>query len=85
MVLAFVMPQTGTAVVAATMAGAMLFGVINHFLLHGIDQVANVDVEWRTLFGARAAVLAVLEAGGMIAATIALRRSPAPRNGQRLG
>jgi hypothetical protein len=29
------------------MAGALVFGLINHFIIDGSDHVANVAAEWR--------------------------------------
>jgi hypothetical protein len=47
------------------MAGALLFGLINHFLIDGSDHVANVAAEWRSLFGATAVLLLLSEAAGV--------------------
>ena len=54
----------GAAIVAATMAGALVFGLVNHFFIQGADHVAHVAREWRVLFASTAALLAVLEAAG---------------------
>jgi hypothetical protein len=67
-------PRGGTAVVTASMAGALLFGVVNHFLLEGADNVVEVAAGWRMLFGSTAALLAVIEAGGTTAGITAFRR-----------
>jgi hypothetical protein len=67
-------PRGGAAVVAASMAGALLFGVINHFVLPGSDYVGQVDSEWRTVFGSTAALLALIEAGATIVGFVAVRR-----------
>ena len=56
--------SAGAAIVAATMAGALVFGLINHFIIDGSDHVAHVAREWRTLFGDTAALLVVIEAAG---------------------
>jgi hypothetical protein len=69
-----VQPRGGAAVVAASMAGAFLFGVVNHFVLPGSDHVSQVDAEWRALFGSTAALLALIEAGGTIVGAVAVRR-----------
>lgn len=58
-------PRAGSGIVAAAMGGALLFGLINHFVLAGPDHVAQVAAEWRTLFGATAALLVVSEAAGV--------------------
>ena len=47
-----------------SMAGALVFGLVNHFFIQGADHVAHVAREWRTLFASTAALLAVLEAAG---------------------
>ena len=69
-----VQPRGGAAVVAASMAGALLFGVVNHFVLAGPDHVSHVDSEWRLLFGSTAALLALSEAGGTLVGLAAVRR-----------
>ena len=58
------LPQLGSAVVAATMAGSLAFGLVNHFIIQGTDHVAHVAPAWRTLFASTAALLAVVEAAG---------------------
>jgi len=67
-------PRAGAAVVALSMAGSLLFGVVNHFLLPGSDHVSQVDPGWRALFGSTAALLALVEAGGAIVGAVAVRR-----------
>jgi hypothetical protein len=61
----------GEALIAATMTAALLFGVINHFIIAGSDHVAHVAAAWRPLFGSTAALLAISEAA---AAAIAIQR-----------
>jgi hypothetical protein len=58
-------PVAGAWLVAATMAGALVFGLVNHFIIAGPDHVDHVAAEWRTLFGATAALLIVSEAIGV--------------------
>lgn len=58
-------PRAGAWIVATTMAGALVFGLINHFLIDGSDHVANVAAEWRALFGTTAVLLLVSEAAGV--------------------
>jgi hypothetical protein len=58
-------PRAGAWTVAITMAGALGFGLINHFLIDGSDHVANVAAEWRSLFGATAVLLLLSEAAGV--------------------
>jgi hypothetical protein len=54
--------RAGGWVVALTMAGSFVFGVVNHFLLSSPDHVAHVDPQWRPLFTVTAVLLAVTEA-----------------------
>lgn len=65
-------PQIGAAVVALTMAGSLVFGLVNHFIIQGTDHVAHVAVAWRSLFASTAALLVVIEAAGTV---IGLRRA----------
>lgn len=59
-------PRAGGWVVAACMAGALVFGLVNHFIIDGTDHVARVAAEWRSLFGVTAALLVIVEAVGVI-------------------
>jgi hypothetical protein len=61
-------PQFGGPLVAVTMAGSLLFGLVNHFVLPGPDHVAQVAASWRPMFTATAVLLALTEAAGTIAA-----------------
>ena len=54
--------RMGSWLIAITMAGALVFGVVNHFLLSSSDHVAHVDPQWRPLFETTAILLAVTEA-----------------------
>jgi hypothetical protein len=56
--------RIGNAIVAASMAGALVFGLVNHFAIQGADHVTHVAREWRTLFASTAALLAFIEAVG---------------------
>src|SRR4051812_397796 len=56
--------DAGGWIVAASMAGALVFGLVNHFIISGPDQVAPVAPAWRSLFGATAVLLVVFEAAG---------------------
>jgi hypothetical protein len=56
--------RAGAWIVAASMAGALIFGLVNHFIMDGADHVARVAVDSRTLFGVTAALLVVSEAAG---------------------
>jgi hypothetical protein len=57
-------PHAGAALIAWTMTGSFLFGVVNHFIIPGSDHVAHVAREWQTQFAVTAAALAVIEAAG---------------------
>ena len=62
-------PRAGAWIVAASMGGALVFGLINHFIIDGPDHVAHVAAEWRPLFGVTAALLVVCEAAGAASAS----------------
>ena len=66
-------PHLGAWIVALSMSGALIFGLINHFIIAGPDHVAHVAAEWRTLFGVTAALLVASEAAGV---AIAIRSAP---------
>src|SRR4029453_2897410 len=57
-------PVAGAWLVAASLAGALLFGLVNHFRLPAPDHVNHVDARWRTLFSVTALLLIVSEAAG---------------------
>jgi len=57
-------PLAGSAIVALTMTGSLVFGLINHFIIQGTDHVAHVAEAWRPLFAWTAALLALVEAAG---------------------
>jgi len=57
-------PRTGAWIVALTMTGALLFGLVNHFIIQGTDHVSHVARAWQPLFASTAALLAVVEAAG---------------------
>lgn len=58
-------PRGGHWVIAATLAGSLLFGVVNHFVFDSPDHVSHVAREWRSLFTWTATLLAVTEAVGV--------------------
>ena len=62
--------RIGSWVIALTMAGALLFGCVNHFVLAGPDHVSQVAGQWRAMFATTAALLAALEG---LATVLALR------------
>ena len=57
-------PIAGGWIVAASLGGALVFGLINHFIIAGPDHVSHVAAEWRALFGVTAALLLATEAAG---------------------
>lgn len=63
----FANARVGGLLVAATMFGSLVFGLINHFIIISPDHVAQVAAQWRPLFGASAALLVVSEAAGVVA------------------
>lgn len=66
--------RAGCWVIAGTMAGALVFGVANHFWLAGPDHVSHVTPQWRPLFAATAALLALTEAAASALAVGAATR-----------
>ena len=58
-------PAAGGWVVAATMAGSLGFGIVNHYVIVGPDHVSHVAAQWRTQFGVTAALLVVTELAGV--------------------
>jgi hypothetical protein len=60
-------PAAGGWLVATTMAGALVFGVVNHFIIQAADHVSHIEAGWRTLFTTTAVLLAVTEAAGAAA------------------
>jgi hypothetical protein len=70
-------PVAGAWVVAASLGGALVFGLVNHFVIAGPDHVDHVAAEWRALFRATALLLVASEAAGLaVAVRSAIRRSP---------
>ena len=56
--------RIGGWLIAVTMAGSLVFGVVNHFVFASPDHVAHVDPRWRPLFATSAILLVVTEALG---------------------
>src|SRR5262245_42864022 len=70
--------RRGAYVIAFTMAGALIFGVLNHFVIAGADHVAHVAGPWQPLFTTTAVLLAVTESLGVgLALRLARRTSRA--------
>jgi hypothetical protein len=57
------------------MAGSLVFGVVNHFVIVSPDHVSHVPAEWSTLFTVTAVLLAVLEAAGTAAGVLSARQT----------
>jgi len=64
LVLAWKARVAGSVVIALAMAGSLVFGLVNHFMLSSPDHVAHVVPQWQALFGTTAALLALTEALG---------------------
>ena len=59
-----------------TMAGSLVFGVVNHFVIESADHVSHVtSATWRLPFQVTAVALAVLEAAGTAVGIRCWRRS----------
>lgn len=67
--------RAGLWVVATSLAGAFVFGVVNHFLVAGTDHVSHVTGEMQPWFAVTAVLLAVTEAIGCVLAAL-LARTP---------
>jgi hypothetical protein len=65
--------RAGSWVIALTMAGALVFGLVNHFVLASPDHVAHVAAAWRPLFTGTAALLALTELFGFSLALSVVR------------
>lgn len=64
----------GAGLLALTMAGSLLFGVANHFVIESADHVAHISSDsWRLPFQATAVLLVLLEAAGVAVAVKAWR------------
>ena len=60
-------PRPGGWLVAATMAGALVFGIVNHFVISSPDHVNHVATQWRMLFASTAVLLVITEGIGAAA------------------
>ena len=63
-VLWFFSIRAGAWLLGLSLAGALMFGVINHFVLESPDHVTHIVAHWRALFTVTAVLLAVTEALG---------------------
>jgi hypothetical protein len=57
--------RLGSLIVALTMAGSLVFGVVNHFVLDSPDHVSQVEAQWRMIFGTTAMLLTITEMLGL--------------------
>ncbi len=70
----------GAELLTLTMAGALVFGVVNHFVIESPDHVSRITADgWRLPFQATAALLVILEAAGVWIGVSAIRSADAPR------
>jgi hypothetical protein len=76
-------PRAGASMVAASMAGALIFGLINHFIVDGSDHVAHVAAGWRAQFTVTAALLAVSEAAGFLVGVSCLTKNSDLKVGEK--
>ena len=53
--------RIGSWLIAITLAGSLVFGLANHFVIAGPDHVAHIARQWRPLFTATAVLLALTE------------------------
>jgi|SRR3954468_18513899 hypothetical protein len=53
--------EFGGWLIAMTMAAALVFGCVNHFVLASPDHVSHVDAQFRVLFTTTAVLLALSE------------------------
>jgi hypothetical protein len=58
--------RAGGWIVTATMAGALVFGFVNHFVIASPDHVDHVAGAWRPLFATTAWLLMLTEAAGVV-------------------
>lgn len=66
--------RTGATILFATMIGALLFGLWNHFIAQGADHVMHLQAgPWRLPFQVTAGLLFVSEAAGAVIAFALLR------------
>ena len=69
--------RIGCWLIAMTLAGSLVFGLVNHFVLDSPDHVTHVARQWRPLFTATAVLLALTEALG---AVVAIRLARGAKN-----
>jgi hypothetical protein len=57
--------RVGGLIVAVTLAGSLVFGVVDHFVLDSSDHITHVAAPWSRLFTATAVVLTITEMLGL--------------------
>ncbi|HEV2915550.1 MAG TPA: hypothetical protein VGX92_19880 [Pyrinomonadaceae bacterium] len=70
----------GAALLALSMAGALLFGLYNHFILVSPDHVLHISGDsraWVMMFQLTAVLLALSEGMGVVAGLLTLKRGRA--------
>jgi Na+/proline symporter len=71
----------GAVLLTCSMAGSLIFGVYNHFVVSSPDHVSHVSgmspASWAIIFQVTAFLLALTEALGVFAGTLTLKKSPA--------
>jgi hypothetical protein len=70
--------RPGAWIVAVTMIGALVFGVLNHFVIAGPDHVSRIALPYQSAFAATAVLLALIEAAGAWVAVRAAVQFEAP-------
>jgi hypothetical protein len=60
-------PRAGGWLVAATMSGSLVFGLVNHFVISSPDHVNHVAAQWRMFFASTALLLVITEGIGTAA------------------
>ena len=65
--------RVGAALIALTMGGALVFGLVNHFFIVSPDHVAHVDPRFRLAFLSTAVLLVFTEAAGFALAVYSTR------------
>jgi len=59
--------KTGFTLLALSMAGSLVFGLIYHFLLAGPDNALGLHHgHWQSVFGTTALLLALIESAGVV-------------------
>jgi hypothetical protein len=54
----------GAWLLALSLGGSLVFGIVNHFIFESPDHVAHIAADWRVSFGVTAVLLALTEALG---------------------